>query len=150
MPASLSSVLQGPAAVEAHVEKAAAAATAAPLEAAASAAAPAVAQAVAPQPAQPTPAVRVEAAHKQLKSYLPGELCEAFRVQGLKHDLYDWQVHSFFFLFFFSFISFFSFFISSFSFSCFSLWVQVMLLWRSSHSSTAAKLVAVDTLAVYV
>ena len=50
------------------------------------------AQLVAPQPAQPTPIVRVEAAHKQLKSYLPGELCEAFRGAGMKYDLYDWQV----------------------------------------------------------
>lgn len=50
--------------------------------------------AAAPQLARPTPAVRVEAAHKQLKSYLPGELCEAFRESGLKHDLYDWQVRT--------------------------------------------------------
>jgi len=34
----------------------------------------------------------VDAAHKQLKSYLPGELCEAFRAAGMTHDLYDWQV----------------------------------------------------------
>lgn len=58
----------------------------------ASADAEAVAEVAAPQPAQPTPAVRMETAHKQLKSYLPGELCEAFRATGLKYDLYDWQV----------------------------------------------------------
>ena len=52
----------------------------------------AAAEVAAPQPAQPTPAVRMETAHKQLKSYLPGELCEAFRDTGLKYDLYDWQV----------------------------------------------------------
>lgn len=44
-----------------------------------------------PKPAQPTP-VQMDAAHKQLKSYLPGELCEAFRAAGMTHDLYDWQV----------------------------------------------------------
>ncbi len=49
-------------------------------------------QVVNPEPAQPTPALKVEPAHKQLKSYLPGELCEAFRAAGMKHDLYDWQV----------------------------------------------------------
>lgn len=48
------------------------------------------APAVRPQP-EPEP-VLVQAVHKQLKSYLPGELCEAFREAGLKHDLYDWQV----------------------------------------------------------
>ena len=68
--------------------------TAADTAAATSAAAEAAAEVAAPQPAQPTPAVRVEAAHKQLKSYLPGELCEAFRETGLKYDLYDWQVSS--------------------------------------------------------
>ena len=76
---------------------AAAAASAAPLDASAAAAlaaAGAAAEAAAPQPAQPTPAVRMEAAHKQLKSYLPGELCEAFRETGLKYDLYDWQVRA--------------------------------------------------------
>lgn len=60
----------------------------------AAAAAEAAAQAFAPQPAQPTPAVPVEPVHKQLKSYLPGELCEAFKAAGLKHDLYDWQVRT--------------------------------------------------------
>lgn len=62
--------------------------------AAASAVAEETAHVVAPQPAQPTPIVRVEAAHKQLKSYLPGELCEAFRGAGMKYDLYDWQVRT--------------------------------------------------------
>ena len=45
-----------------------------------------------PKPAQPTPVIQMDAAHKQLKSYLPGELCEAFRAAGMTHDLYDWQV----------------------------------------------------------
>ena len=92
--AIMSSALQG------HVGTAAAAApavpkaalAAAPTGAAASAAAKAVAQAPSPQPAQPTPVVKMEPAHKKLESYLPGELCEAFRTSGLKHDLYDWQV----------------------------------------------------------
>ncbi|DBA82952.1 TPA: hypothetical protein ACH3X1_006731 [Trebouxia sp. C0004] len=44
-----------------------------------------------PKPAQPTPVIQMDAAHKQLKSYLPGELCEAFRAAGMTHDLYDWQ-----------------------------------------------------------
>ena len=61
-------------------------------EASAVAAAEAAAQVLAPQPAQPTPAVPVEPAHKQLRSFLPMELCEAFKAAGLKHDLYDWQV----------------------------------------------------------
>jgi len=45
-----------------------------------------------PKPAQPTPVIQMDATHKQLKSYLPGELCEAFRAAGMTHDLYDWQV----------------------------------------------------------
>ena len=53
---------------------------------------PLVVQGATPQPAQPTPVVEVQAAHKQLKSYLPNELCQAFREAGMKHDLYDWQV----------------------------------------------------------
>ena len=77
---------------DAPTAAATAAATVAPSDAAAAAEAPA--ELAAPQPAQPTPAVRVEAAHKQLKSYLPGELCKAFRETGLKYDLYDWQVRT--------------------------------------------------------
>ncbi len=50
------------------------------------------AEVIDPKPAQPTPVIQVDAAHKQLKSYLPGELCEAFRAAGMTHDLYDWQV----------------------------------------------------------
>lgn len=69
-----------------------AAATPAVAEAAAEAGVKAPAQVLAPQPAKLTPVVRVEPAHKQLHSYLPGELCKAFRNAGLKHDLYDWQV----------------------------------------------------------
>lgn len=83
---SISPALQG------HVAAARAAAPESPAAAATAAAAKAVARAPAPQPAQPTPVVKTEPAHKKLESYLPGELCEAFRTAGLKHDLYDWQV----------------------------------------------------------
>lgn len=86
----ISSALQGSAAAAAAEPTAAA--TPAVAEAAAEAGVKAPAQLLAPQPAKPTPVVRVEPAHKQLQSYLPGELCEAFRNAGLKHDLYDWQV----------------------------------------------------------
>ena len=48
--------------------------------------------AVDPHPATPNPGMKIEPAHKKLKSYLPGELCEAFMDTGMKYDLYDWQV----------------------------------------------------------
>lgn len=50
---------------------------------------------VRPVPVSATPVTvpkTVRPEHRQLESYLPAPLCNAFKGSGLKHDLYDWQV----------------------------------------------------------